>query len=177
MLQTRGFNGFSFRDLAQAVGVKSASVHHHFPTKEDLGVAMVRGYRQELSDFFDALAARPRATPRAQLQAFADLFDATASEGDRLCLAGMLASDFATLGPALQQEVRGFFRLAEGWLAGRIAQMPPRRTPAQCRGLAALVMSTLEGALLTGRALGEPDRVRRAAARQICVLEGDGRGG
>lgn len=98
LLQTRGFNAFSFRDLAAAVQIKSSSVHYHFSTKEDLGLALMQGYRQELQTFLDELAFRPRSTAASRLKAFMALFEATAADGDKLCLAGMLASDFATLG-------------------------------------------------------------------------------
>src|SRR6185503_20910985 len=48
-----GFSGFSFRELAADVGVKSSSVHYHFPTKEALAAAVVRRWAEETSKHID----------------------------------------------------------------------------------------------------------------------------
>lgn len=173
MLQTRGFNAFSFRDLADAVQIKSSSVHYHFPTKEDLGLALVREYREELQAFLDELAQRARSTPISRLKAFMGLFETTAAGGDKLCLAGMLASDFATLGEPLMAEVRGFFLLAENWLAEQILLVNTRRGTAHSRAKAAFVLSSLEGALLLGRAMNDTERVRNASVQLTKLIQDD----
>ncbi len=164
LLAQRGFNAFSFRDLAAAVDIKSSSVHHHFATKEDLGVALVRAYAVEMRAFFERLEAEGPHDPAARLQAFVALFVATAGEGDRLCLAGMLASDFATLGDALRAEVTAFFAMVEHWLAVQIAALGGARPSQAARRHARFLMSALEGALMSARVFGEPVRVRQAGA-------------
>jgi TetR/AcrR family transcriptional regulator, transcriptional repressor for nem operon len=172
LLQTRGFNAFSFRDLAQAVRIKSSSVHYHFPAKEDLGVALVRGYVAEVRDFFSGLEARQSLSAGQRIKAFMSLFEATAREdGQPLCLAGMLASDFVTLGEPLQAEVRGFFVMVERWLAAQIAVAGPSRSAEQSRRLARLALASLEGALLAARVFGDPARVRQANVQLLSLIE------
>jgi TetR/AcrR family transcriptional regulator, transcriptional repressor for nem operon len=173
MIQQRGFNAFSFRDLAAAAGIKSASVHHHFSTKQALGLDLVRRYTADLVSELDRITSSPGATARARLRAFMALFEDTAAAGDRLCLAGMLASDVETLGEPLQEEVRAFFRTAERWLAEQIGAAGPRRSPKQRAALAGIVLSTLQGALLSARLLGEPARVKQATEQLMLLIQRD----
>ena len=42
-----GYNAFSFREIAKEIGIKSASVHYHFPTKEALGAALASHYSEK----------------------------------------------------------------------------------------------------------------------------------
>ena len=44
LMRTRGYSAFSYADLSESVGIRKASIHHHFPTKEDLGKALVEEY-------------------------------------------------------------------------------------------------------------------------------------
>ena len=159
LLRKRGFNAFSHRELAALVGVKSSSVHYHFPTKEAIGLALIEEYRSEVMSGLRALEGRPA---EQRLDGFIDMFVQTAASGEEWCLAGMLASDFMTLGNALQEEVRAFFDVVEHWLTDQIAAMCPRLDPAESVSLAKTAMAMLEGALLLSRSQGEPSRVVRA---------------
>lgn len=160
LLRTRGFNAFSHRDLAALVGVKSSSVHYHFPSKEDLGVALVQGYRADVMGLLASLDGLP--VPQ-RLDRFTAMFADTAASGDQWCLAGMLASDFETLGEGLQAEVRRFFTEVEGWLAAQARLLQPDLKPAAAQCLARTAMAMMEGALLLARSQGEPQRVPAAA--------------
>jgi TetR/AcrR family transcriptional repressor of nem operon len=159
MLQRRGFNAFSFRDLAAATGIKSASVHYYFPTKQDLGIELVRDYAAAVAQVLDGLDHRADLSPEARLRAFFDLFSETAATGDRICLVGMLASDFETLGEGLRAEVRGFFTMVESWLARQLGALNRSLRPAERRRLAGTAMAALEGALLASRLFAQPNRV------------------
>lgn len=160
LLRTRGFNAFSHRDLASLVGVKSSSVHYHFPSKEDLGVALVQGYRAEVMDRLASLDGLPVSQ---RLDQFTRMFADTAASGDQWCVAGMLASDFETLGESLQAEVRRFFTEVEGWLAAQARRLQPDLKPVAAQGLAKTAMAMMEGSLLLARSQGEPQRVAQAA--------------
>jgi TetR/AcrR family transcriptional repressor of nem operon len=76
LAQTRGYNAFSYRDLAERVGIRSASIHHHFPSKADLGRALVARYRDRFSDGLRRIGAGQGDAP-AQLAAYVDLLRAT----------------------------------------------------------------------------------------------------
>lgn len=169
LLQSRGFNAFSHRDLAAIVGIKSSSVHYYFPSKEALGIALIEDYTQALRQFFSVLEAEQAQSPEDRIRAFCQLFEETAKSGDKVCLAGMLASDFQTLGEPLQQALRQFFSTVEGWLSIQMLALNPRLELAEVQKLARLAISLLEGALLAARVWQEPERVAQAEAL-ICHL-------
>ncbi len=160
LLRTRGFNAFSHRDLAALVGVKSSSVHYHFPSKEDIGLALIGDYRAEVMAYLSALEDLP--VPQ-RLDCFTSLFADAAVSGDRWCVAGMLASDFETLGEALQAEVRRFFTDVEGWLAAQARLLQPDLKPSAAQRLGKTCMALMEGSLLLARSQGEPQRAAHAA--------------
>jgi TetR/AcrR family transcriptional repressor of nem operon len=160
LVQTRGYNAFSFRDVADRVGIRSASIHHHYRTKSDLGVAMLIRYRAGFSEALTDIAEQHSEYEDA-LHAFSVLF-ADTLDAKRMCLCGTLAVEFETLSPEMQSEVRGFFVESEDWLeklfaaaheAGRI------RTCESPRGLAATFLSTVEGAMMCVRAVGDEGRL------------------
>jgi TetR/AcrR family transcriptional regulator, transcriptional repressor for nem operon len=160
LLRTRGFNAFSHRDLAALVGVKSSSVHYYFPSKEDIGLALIGDYRAEIMAFLAALEDLP-VTQR--LDRFTSLFAEAAASGDQWCVAGMLASDFETLGETLRAEVRQFFRDVEGWLAVQARLLRPDLKQSAAQRLGKTCMALLEGSLLLARSQGEPQRAAHAA--------------
>jgi len=165
LAQTRGYNAFSYRDLAERVGIRSASIHHHFPAKGDLGRALVARYRDRFSDALRRIGAGTGDAP-AKLAAYVDLFRATYEHGGRLCLGGMFAADLPTLPTEVQEQVRGFYADNEAWLtrlldAGRRAsQLHFEGAP---RDAAAALLDGLEGALLAARAHGSSARFARAS--------------
>ncbi|MEL6769193.1 MAG: helix-turn-helix domain-containing protein [Pseudomonadota bacterium] len=147
-----GYNGFSFRDLAEDVGVKSASVHHHFPTKEVLMARLAARYTER---FMEALA---EASPReGAVPAMRRLFRASLEADNQMCLCGMLAAESAVLPAPVVTETRRFFeRLIEA-LAGPDAD-------SETREKALKVVARLEGALLTARVLGDMSAFDAATA-------------
>jgi TetR/AcrR family transcriptional regulator, transcriptional repressor for nem operon len=164
LAQTRGYNAFSYRDLAARVGIRSASIHHHFPSKGDLGRALVARYRERFSDALRRIAAGP-GDAAARLTAYVELFRATYENGGRLCLGGMFAADLPTLPLEVQEQVRGFYADNEAWLtrlldAGRrSSELDFQGSP---RDAAAALLDGLEGALLGARAHGSTARFARA---------------
>lgn len=169
LVQTRGFNGFSFRDLARALGLTNAGVHYHFPSKADLGRALVARYRLA---FARALADVERGSNDAgeRLAGFVSVYTHVLREG-RLCLCGILASDAATLPAEVRAEVRAFFTETERWLAGILADgraLGTLRFDGDPAEEAALMLAAVEGAMLTAwpfRFAGDPDDARRAVER------------
>ena len=114
LVQVRGFNGFSYADIAAELQITKASLHYHFATKADLGEALINRYSAR---FFQALAevdAGGAAAP-AKLAAYAKLYADVLSE-QKMCLCGMLAAEYPTLPLPMQAAVVGFFDHNEGWL-------------------------------------------------------------
>lgn len=174
LAQTRGYNGFSYADISEQLAVTKAALHYHFPTKAKLGRALIERYR---AVFGAALAALDQQTkdPYEKLQQYVRLYDSVLSN-DRMCLCGMLAAEFATLPPPMQQSLTLFFDANERWLTavledGLRAGTFHFREVANER--ARLLLGALEGAMLIARTYGDPRRFRTAAA---CVLADLGSG-
>lgn len=159
LLRTRGFNAFSHRDLAERTGVKSSSIHYHFPTKQDLGLALIRQYREDLALLLESLETLPVA---GRLEGFLAPFVEAAHGGHQWCLAGMLASDYDSLDESLRSEVRQFFDLAEHWLGEQARVLQPALSEDDARALAQAAMALLEGAQLLARAQQDVERMHRA---------------
>lgn len=168
LLRTRGFNAFSHRDLAALAGVKSSSIHYHFPSKEDIGLALIEDYRTEIMTFLSGLERLP--VPK-RLDQFTNLFVEAAASGDQWCVAGMLASDFETLGEALRAEVRRFFLDVEQWLATQLRLLRPDLKPSAAQRLSKTCMALLEGSLLLARSQGEPQRAAHARESIKALLD------
>ena len=164
MIQQRGYNGFSFREIAQAIGIKSASIHYYFPSKGDLGVALVKRYRKAFAAELSAITARHGAAQK-RLKRFIELFRRTLTD-DRLCLCGMLGAEKGVLPEEVNAEVRDFFALCEAWLVevlkqGRQAgEIDYRGTP---RVMADQLLALLEGAMVVARSLDDVARFDKAA--------------
>ncbi len=174
LARRRGYNGFSFRDLAEEVGIKSASVHYHFPTKANLGAAVAQRYTERfiagLGDPDD-----PGAGPRALLERYVDAFRRALVRDRQMCLCGMLGAEVESLPPEVASEVRTFFELNVEWLAAVLSRraggapgngvpedgVPGDRTMAERQALTILAM--LEGALVVARTMRRDEVFDRIA--------------
>lgn len=165
LVQTRGYNAFSYKDLEARVGIRTASIHYHFPTKADLGTAIAKRYREFVTARLAEFEGR-EATATKRLQRYAGLLEGVLTKGNRICVGGMLASDYATLPPEVQTEVSAFVHENERWLAhvlkdGRAAgELAFEGTP---ETLATTLFSALEGAMFVARSTGDHGRYRRTA--------------
>ncbi len=162
------YNGFSFRDIAAEVGIKSASVHYHFPTKGDLGAALARRYADR---FFENLGeASDLAYPSHTLiERFVAAFRDALVVDDRMCLGGLFGAEFAALPDEVAAEARLFFTRCVDWLDAARARASRgaigEETPRGDRALA--LIATLEGALILARTLRDPEVFDRIAASAV----------
>lgn len=152
-VRSSGYNGFSFRDLAEDAGIKSASVHYHFPTKEHLATSLARRYADR---FFAALgdAGDPTRTPAALMGVFAGLFRGALDDG-RVCLFCILGAEFAMLPPEVQAEVRRFYTGSVRWLNLLLARSPNGLTAGDVEAQAQAILAAFEGAMIVARASGD----------------------
>lgn len=149
LVQTRGYNGFSFHDLSEAVGIRTASIHYHFPTKGDLCKALVIRYER---DFLTALGDPADGTPDERLTHYVGTFRAALANG-RMCLCGMIGVEVGSVPADVSQSVRAFFVSNENWLAKVYARRGFSTPKSRLR--AKLLLSALEGALLIARSLDD----------------------
>jgi len=155
MVQQRGFNAFSYADVAKELGIRKASLHHHYETKAHLGLALLARYR---AAFMRALAAieADHAASGARLEAYVELYRSVLRR-KRMCMCGMLAADIATLPKPMRDGVAEFFRENEAWLAAVLEDGRSRGGLAfdgPADSLATFFVSSLEGALLVARGSG-----------------------
>lgn len=120
LVQIRGFNAFSYGDIAGELGLTNAALHYHFPSKAELGEALISRYSIR---FMGALAGIDESLtdPLHKLDAYTELY-AGVLRRQRMCLCGMLAADYGTLSPGMQVAVADFFERNERWLTGVLKQ-------------------------------------------------------
>lgn len=140
-IRMRGYHAVSFRDLADELGIKSASVHYHFRQKEDLGLALVERYSKR---FFDALEveATKALTSKDKLRAFCAVYRHILVSSDRLCLCGMLGAEAAGIPVSLNDAVAAFFEANIDWLASAFGGDDAARTKAT------YTVGTLQGSMM-----------------------------
>jgi TetR/AcrR family transcriptional regulator, transcriptional repressor for nem operon len=149
-MQQGGFGGFSFREIAADVGIKSSSVHYHFPTKEDLAAAVVRRWAEYTSELVDKELEKDSNPVRVWTKAFRG----TAFSKARMCPCTVLGAASQDLPEPVAKEVKGFFKMCQSKL---IAEgLSPSK--------AAEVLSIITGALVVANALRDTAEYDRATS-------------
>jgi TetR/AcrR family transcriptional repressor of nem operon len=171
LVQVRGFNAFSYADVSKAVGIQKASLHHHFATKTDLGVALIDRYKQVFLAALDAIeSSDDKAVER--IERYVELYRTVLRRG-RMCMCGMLAADVETLPEPMRERVAGFFAENEAWLT-RILSAGKERGELQYTGstpaMAAFLVSSLEGAMLISRGRGDLEHLDAVAELLLANL-------
>ena len=172
LAQTRGFNGFSYADIAEELAVTKASLHYHFPSKSELGRALIVRYQVAFGRALEAIDVES-GTAAEKLKRYIALYDGVLRD-DRMCLCGMFAAEYATLPKPMQQELRRFFDASEVWLARVMADgqragdfalwdSPDER--------ARVFLGALEGAMLVARSYRDDRRFRLAAEHLLADLQ------
>lgn len=157
LLSERGYHGWSYANIAVAIGIKKASIHYHFPKKADLGRELIHHYKSKAMEGLVAIDASCK-TPLAKLYALADLFGQVLKKGNAFCLCGMLTADFLTLPKMMKEELIEFFKLEEHWIQQVLQKGKEvhgwEMNDAQKRS--SLIMSCLQGLLLLARLEEDP---------------------
>ena len=171
LVQTRGFNGFSYADIAGPLRITKASLHYHFPAKAQLGKRLIERYER---NFLAALAAvdRTGADARQKLRRYAAIY-AEVLRDDRMCLCGMLAAEFSTLPKAMRENMKHFFDENERWLVAVLEQGRKTRQltfTGTARDVARALVGSLEGAMMLARSYGETARFQVVADRLLAEL-------
>jgi TetR/AcrR family transcriptional repressor of nem operon len=168
LLQQRGFNGFSYADVARELGLTKASLHYHFAGKAELGEALVDRYTGTFGAALVEIDERPIDAP-AKLRGYAHLY-AEVLQDERMCLCGMLAAEYSTLPEAMRDSVIRFFRDNESWVQQVIEQGVREgtiRSEGPTDDAARAIVSGLEGAMLVARPFGDLGRFQATANRLI----------
>ena len=171
LVQGRGFNGFSYADAAAELGITKAALHYHFAGKAELGEALITRYAERFAQALEAIDAR---TPdvMVKLRAYAGLYG-DVLRNERMCLCGMLAAEYQTLPPPMQEAVVRFFDDNEAWLAAVLEEgrrAGTVRYDGDARDAARMIVGALEGAMLVARLHADPERFSGAADRLLASL-------
>jgi len=158
LIRQRGYNGFSYRDLADRVGVKTASIHYYFPCKDDLLIESIGQYAAEEASLMQGIDAALPAFER--LNRYAALFYGTPT--GQVCLCGMLAADLASLSDRARQAVQSFYRTHEHWLSEVVAAGQHDGTlewPGDPEAAGRYLFAAFQGALMSSRLFQTPSRI------------------
>lgn len=167
LIQTRGYSAFSYQDISDALGITKASIHYHFASKTDLGIAVVDRYVARFGAALVAIAEDQSQPSMAMLDFYIEPYTGYARTPDQICLCGALAGEILALPPELRARVDRFFRSHQAWLAGILKRGAARgefKLPAPASKVARLAFSALQGALLVKRATGDPSQLRDVVA-------------
>jgi TetR/AcrR family transcriptional repressor of nem operon len=171
LVQVRGFNAFSYADVAGQLGITNAALHYYFPGKADLGEALIGRYTKRFSGALNEIGAS-LADPLSRLDAYAELY-AGVLRSQRMCLCGMLAAEHETLPAGMQSLVADFFEKNERWLAAVLEQgredgaLSFTGSPLE---EARSIVSGLEGAMLIARSFGNVSRFESVSSHLLTAL-------
>ncbi|WP_434054942.1 MAG: TetR/AcrR family transcriptional regulator [Roseibium sp.] len=158
LIRQNGYNGFSFRDIATGVGVKSSSVHYYFPTKADLGARVAKRYTER---FLDLLGdpEQPRMSAEALIAKLHREFARSLGKDGKMCLCGILAAESSGLPEAVVSEAKAFFDLTGAWLRKGLGQSDwgAGLPEADLNMQSLAILAQLEGAMLIAKVQGRPD--------------------
>lgn len=168
LLLERGYAGFSYRDIADAVGIRKASIHHHFAAKEDLGAAIVERARERLLDTRGPVGDTAEEIQR-QFDRYLRFFEKIAAQGDKLCLGGRLSADLAVLPEAVRDPFRHFTADHSAWLAALFdagQRLGVFKRDVASADQALMLGAAVQGAVQVSRSRGDVEYFRRIA-RQL----------
>jgi TetR/AcrR family transcriptional regulator, transcriptional repressor for nem operon len=171
LIVERGYNGFSYADIAERVGIRKPSIHHHFPAKAELGRAVVRRYRDQLRAMMHSVAG---SDPVQQLEGYIDYWESCIrNQANPFCVCAMLAAEMPALPEAVSAEVRDHFKDVSEWMSalliegagqGRFVLNRSPVTEANC------FTAVVHGGMLAARALGDSQAFGAVARSALCGL-------
>jgi TetR/AcrR family transcriptional regulator, transcriptional repressor for nem operon len=146
--QAHGYGGLNFRDIGAEVGIKAASIYHHFPSKADLGAAVAKRYWEDTAADLEALSTANR-DPRKALRAYPGLFRRSLEQDNRMCLCGFMAAEYDDLPDAVKTEVQTFADVNVAWLTRMLAAASVSASKRETRARA--IFAAVGGAQLMAR--------------------------
>ena len=160
ILLRRSFHSFSYQDLADGIGIRKASIHYHFPSKEDLGVALIERIGATMTRWASELK-QSHVPPEEKLAAFFRVMRSLLEQDDKICVFGVLGAEFNALPPRMQAAYGELLEAQQKWLA-RVLERGRERGVFNLAGTpeeeALIVSSTVQGALQLARASRQPAR-------------------
>ena len=165
LIQQKGINGMSYTDISKEVNIKNASIHHHFPTKEDLVNCLVKRFCAEFKTQVNEILTSSH-KPKTKLQKFMRLFENTLLEGknDRACLCGMLCAELLSISEQTANLVREFLNESGRAISEILEEGVKQKSFSLCgnvKNTSDLFLATLEGGIFLSRIDGGPERYKK----------------
>lgn len=163
LIQTRGYSAFSYQDISDMLAIRKASIHYHFASKTDLGIAVVDRYVERFGSELARISGESENSSLTMLDRYIAPYLQIAGTPDKVCLCGALAGEMMALPPQLRERVDLFFKTHQEWLAGILKRGVAHgefTLSAQPQKMARLVFSALQGALLVKRTTGDASQLR-----------------
>jgi TetR/AcrR family transcriptional repressor of nem operon len=175
LIQRLGVNGMSYKDISDEIGIRKASVHTHFPKKDDLLVTLLDRYNDLFLSVVDSIVASEE-SPEVKLRRYCGLYEATLSSGeqDKACLYAMVGAELVSLNHPLVERVQAFYRNNEARLVDILTegqQMGDFRFVGDPKVLAALMFSVLEGGMLVARVQGGAHQFRNVVEQLLTMVK------
>jgi TetR/AcrR family transcriptional repressor of nem operon len=168
-----GYNGFSYADISAAIGIRKASIHHHFPTKAELVSVLVDRYRQQAEVGLKSLQEQ-FPSPAVQLQSYVNFWQTCIRDASLpFCVCAMLASEMQMLPEEVASRVRAHFHSLARWLTSVLeagVEQDLFRLDRRPEQEAQMLMASVHGAMLSVRAFGDPGLFIAIVNPQIAKL-------
>jgi TetR/AcrR family transcriptional regulator, transcriptional repressor for nem operon len=151
LLKQRGYSGWSYDHIAKKLGIRKASIHYYFPTKEDL---IDKALDQYIDSFFQTLENKTQhlKSCREKLKGLFAIYKKTSDSKDEICLCTMMASDFFTLSDRIKLRLEKFYARLREWISSQIAKEGKSGDPQK---KADLVVNVLQGLMVTSKVLDD----------------------
>ncbi|WP_263383444.1 TetR/AcrR family transcriptional regulator [Granulicella arctica] len=147
--QAHGYNGLNFRDLAELVGIRAASIYHHFPSKAVLAEAVAKRYWEDHAAALEALLTKA-STPVLALRRYPETFRWALENENRMCLSGFMAAEYDDLPEEVRKEVQTFADVNVAWLS-KVLSAANVVTGKQIEPRARAIYAAVAGAQLMAR--------------------------
>lgn len=163
LIQTGGFSAMSFQDIASEVGIRKPSIIHHFPTKAELGVAIIRRYRDTFAAQLQQISEEPTKSSWDALEFYFSPYLFLASTPDKVCLCGALAGEIPVLPEVMRVGVKQFIEAHQRWLEEILREGVERGefvlidSP---KSLSRVIFNSLQGSLLFRRSTGDVSQLK-----------------
>ncbi|WP_444996796.1 TetR/AcrR family transcriptional regulator [Aliikangiella sp. IMCC44359] len=162
-IQTGGYNAFSYKDIADKLGIKTSSIHYHFPKKADLGCAVIERYIKDFKQL-KLIINDETQDPKERFERYLKPFIETDHTGTKICLCGALGGELFSLPESMRKSMNDFFCFHEEWLSQILLEIRAEKninTTEPSLVSAQYIFSTLQGALLIARSKNNNDFFRQ----------------
>lgn len=173
LIQSRSYSSFSYQDLSERLGISKPAIHHHYPSKESLGVAVAERYHDQVRSMLDNYMRR-HDDPWKQFEGYLTMVTEIIKTKERICAAGSLLSECKNVPASMMDETAALIRFVISWIATVIEAGRKQGSmdfPGNASDQALLIFTALQGALQIGRAQGRDqfDKVIRQIRKSLKI--------